>query len=99
MDEAIDAARRAKDQAAASCAQVRLRAIMWAAGKMKPKVYGEKMTVDHGGSVASKVSHDVRPSLAKLMNDPVQWRNAKALAYAAGVKPIRNPDDIDPQAN
>lgn len=88
MEEGIDTARKAKNQSQASCANVRLRAIIWCASKLNPKRYGDKTTVEHAGGVKQTISHDVRPSLARMMNDPVAWRKAKDLAYAAGTKPI-----------
>lgn len=90
FEEGLDTARKAKTQSQASCANVRLRAIIWAASKLNPKRYGDKTTVEHAGGVKQTLTHDVRPSLARMMNDPVAWRKAKDLSWMAGVRPATN---------
>lgn len=51
FDEIVDIAATATDRDSAAAARVQIDARKWVAGKLRPKVYGDKLDVEHSGSI------------------------------------------------
>lgn len=69
-EEIVAVARKAKAEDA-QAVRVRVDALKWAAGKLRPKVYGDKIEQEHTGKVAIDLSSLPLETLkAMLADDP-----------------------------
>lgn len=50
-DKAVDEAMMATCKETAQAANVRFQALKWKAGKLAPKVYGDKQQIEHSGAI------------------------------------------------
>lgn len=49
-----------------NAARVAIDALKWSAGKRKPKVYGERLDLNHSGSVATQTEEELDARIAQL---------------------------------
>ena len=74
-DELIAIADTEKD---ANRARVRIDARKWVASKLRPKVYGERVTAEvtgkDGGAIETKSTHDIASGVAFLLRKGVEER-------------------------
>lgn len=61
--------------------QLRVEARKWMAGKLKPKKYGEKIEIDHSGSISTVTDEQLDDRIAKLVG------KTGAIAALGGARP------------
>lgn len=68
-DEISEIADAAKDDVNVQSARLRIDARKWLAGKLRPKVYGERVLAEHSGPGGAPIEHQqVGPVTVKLVN-------------------------------